>query len=135
MSTSTSLPGKAVWNTAVAGTGNHTGDLAGSVKTKPIYVYGKPFSLTMVWAGTPTGTVTVYASSNFNPMDPAAAADNWNGTWNSINGLMSPAITQPAGSGGSYELSSGTLTTGWVYVDYARSAGTGTMTVDYNTSV
>lgn len=132
--TSTSLPGKAVWNTAVAGTGNHTGDLAGSVKTKPIYVYNKPFSINIVWTGTPTGTVTVYASSNWDPMDPAAAADNWNGTWNSINTLLSPSITQPAGSGGSYELSSGTYNTRAIYVDYARTGGSGTITVDYNTS-
>ena len=129
-----SLPGKAVWNTAVAGTGNHSGDLAGTVKTKPFWIDNKAFSLVIVWTGTPTGTVTVYTSSSFNPMDPAAATDNWNGTWNSINGLLSPAITQPAGSGGSYELSSGTFSGRFLYVDYARTSGTGTMTVDYSVS-
>ena len=132
---SMSLPGKAVWNTAVAGTGNHSGDTAGSCKTKPIYVYNQPFSLTIRWTGTTAGTVTVYVSSDWDPMDPAAKLDNWNGTWNSINSLLSPAITAPAGSAGSYELSSSTYTTKAVYIDYARTSGTGTILVDYNTSV
>jgi hypothetical protein len=125
------LPGKAKWNTTVAGT-THTGDMAGSVKTKPFIVDGKKFTLTIVWSGTPTGTVTIYTSGNWDTSQAALTADNWNGTWNSINSLLDPAITQPAGAGGSYELSSGTFVGKYMYVDYARSAGSGSITVDYS---
>lgn len=125
------LPGKAKWNVTATGT-THSGDTAGSCKTKPFITDGKRFSLVIAWTGTTAGTVTIYTSSNWDTTQSALDADNWNGTWNSINGLLDPAITQPAGSAGSYELSSGTFVGKYLYVDYARTSGSGVITVDYS---
>jgi hypothetical protein len=131
---SISLPGEATWNTAIAGTGNHSGDTAGSCKTRPFLVYNQPFSFVVSWTGTTAGTITIYASSNWDTSQTALTADNWNSTWNSVNALLAPDVTQPAGSAGSWEISSGTFNTKAIYIDYARTSGSGAITVDYNTS-
>ncbi len=127
------LPGIAKFNALAAGA-THAGDTAGSVKTMPFIIDGKKASILVVWTGTTSGTVTFYTSENWDTTPAALAADKWNGTWNSINGLLSPAITQPSGSAGSYELSTGTYVARYLYVDYARSAGSGTITVTYAVS-
>lgn len=124
------LPGKAKWNVTVAGT-THTGDMAGSVKTEPILLGMLLYSMDIVWTGTPTGTITIYASNSHDRSDAALAADHWNGTWNSINGLLNPAIVQPAGAGGSYNISLAPFRCRDLYVDYARTGGSGSITVTF----
>lgn len=124
------LPGKAKWSVTASGT-THTGDMAGSVKSEPIYLGMQAASMDIVWTGTPTGTITVYASNSHDTTQAAQAADHWNGTWNSINTLLTPAIVQPAGAGGSYNVSLGVFRTRFIYVDYARSSGSGSITVTY----
>jgi hypothetical protein len=125
------LQGKAKWSVVASGT-THGGDLAGSVKTYPIMIDNKKFTLTIRWTGTPTGTLTVYALSNHDTTPSVEAADNWNGSANSINSLLSPTITQPAGSAGSYEMSSGTWVGRMLYIDYARTSGSGSIFCEYS---
>lgn len=124
-------PGKAIFNVAVSGDA-HNGDMAGNVKSKPIYLGMLTASLDIVWTGSPDGTITVYASNSHDTTPAAEAADNWNGTWNSINDILSPAVTGATGAAaGSINISLAPLRYRHVYVNYARTGGSGTLTTTF----
>lgn len=116
---------KAVWNVpgALSTDANPTGDMAGNVKTKPFKAEHHLTSLQVVGIGTPTGAVTLYASNNWNPDDKA---NEWNGTWEVVDGLLTPPIVDPAGAGFQYFIQIPVRARGF-YFDYARSAGSGTV--------
>ena len=116
-------PRPLAWNTPTDAGRPHEASLAASVKTTPIG-WGRPGSISLALTGTPTGTITVYVSNDHDPM--GTGVSGWNGNWDSINALLSPAIVQPAGSAATYFFDI-PLRPAFIYIDYARSSGTGTI--------
>lgn len=70
--------------------------------------------LQLIWTGTPTGTWTVMHSPN-------------NSAYDSIT--LSPVITQPAGSSGSWSVVLQLEPYEWVKVQYVNASSTGTVDV------
>lgn len=109
------------------------GSTAGNVKTTVFHCRAKRAqSLDIAWTGTTAGTLTIYASNSHNPGDTGLLASRWNGNWTSINSLIVPTITNPAGSANNIYLDLGGLSSAYIYVDFARSAGSGVITAHYN---
>lgn len=121
----TSKPQKLKWNVADVAPDNFVGDLGVNNKSEPIHLGQRQASLELALTGTPTGTVTLFVSDSHDPS--SNHVDKWNGTWTSINARISPAIVQPAGAGTSYFISLIDIRARYLYVDYARSAGDGTI--------
>lgn len=113
------------WNVALGAAKDKIGDLAGHNKTKPFYAGFQAASTYIKWSGTPTGTLTLYASVNHNSEDVAASQDPWNGDWVAIDSLLNPAPTDPAGSAGNNAYSLEGIAFRAYYWDYQRTGGSG----------
>lgn len=100
---------------------------AATNKTRPFYAGLKPCDTLIKWGGTCAGTLTLYASVNHNPEDSATALDPWNGDWNPVDTLLSPAPTDPAGAPGNNQYSLNGLSFRAYYWDYVRSGGSGAL--------
>lgn len=97
-----------------------------SIRSEVISLQGRGGSLQLAWSGTPTGTsVTIYAGNTHDPRK--SGVDKWNGAWDSVNALISPAPAVPAGSSGSQFINLDGLRAGYIYVEYVRSAGSGAL--------
>lgn len=117
-------PFKLKWNVADT-TDPLIGDLGVNNKSEPTHLFQQEASLELTLTGTPTGTITIFVSDSHDP--DQRHVNKWNGTWTSINGRISPAIVQPAGAGTSYFISLIGIRARYLYVDYVRSAGDGTI--------
>jgi hypothetical protein len=122
------VPTQLVWNTPLKAQIPAEGDLSASIKSKVISVASYPGSLEIVWTGTPTGTLTIYAGNSHRP--DKTDVDAWNGTFNSINALITPAIVQPAGAAGSLWIDL-PIRPAFLYIDYARTSGSGVLTASF----
>lgn len=121
---------RSLWSVAAAGDGK-TGDLAASTKTQPFVADTADGSVHLILTGTPTGTVTLYASDDH---DPGDTSDRWNGTWESVNSKFDTPIVQPTGSAASYLLEFPVKARAF-YADYARSAGSGSARATWSKAV
>lgn len=80
--------------------------------------------LQVEWSGSPTGTITVEASVDYDPIDQS-------GTFYALT--FNPTLTQPAGVADGYLINLNQLPFSYYKVAYARTGGTGTLNV-YTTS-
>jgi hypothetical protein len=89
-----------------------------------------PGSITLQWTGTPTGTITIFASDDHElgktDANAVPVGSKWNGKWTSINALIAPPLTQPAGAAGDLFIDI-PLRPGFIYVQYDRVSGSGTL--------
>jgi hypothetical protein len=74
-----------------------------------------------VWTGTPTGTVAVDVSNDFN-------AQLGTGTWTDVTAQLSPAPTNPAGSAGNGAVDLNQLPFAYVRLRYVHASGSGQFT-------
>lgn len=72
----------------------------------------------LVWTGTPTGTFKVQASNNY-------GIPNVTATWNDVPS----ASVAGGGAAGSQIFSNGQATETYYRIDYARTSGSGTLTL------
>lgn len=70
--------------------------------------------LQLIWTGTPTGVFTVQQSPDGNLYDDL---------------IVSPPITQPAGSAGHWSVNLNQSPATWVQVQYVNASGSGTVDV------
>jgi hypothetical protein len=90
---------------------------------------------TVSFTGTPTGTLSVQVSNDFNPSDPIVNNRPLNsGTWVSIplqyfNGTsLITATAIPVTAGGSYYLDVVGISAAWIQLIYTNASGSGTIT-------
>lgn len=112
------------WNTPVSDGRPEEGNMGGNLKSLVIDWNSKPGALQIQWSGTPTGSFTIWASNDHDPRKI-----DWNGKWTSINSLIAPPLTAPAGSAGDMWIDI-PLRPAFLYVEYTRSAGSGTLQGD-----
>lgn len=112
-----------VWEvvTTVAGLENY-GDMAGNNRCRPFAFDLMPGSIHVIWDGTTTGTLTYYVSNNHDPQD---TTNRWNGDWESINSLITPALVAPAGAPGTHFINLTKIKARFLYIGFVRSAGSG----------
>lgn len=97
---------------------NLTGDMSLSITTAPTSIeYIDRALLTIVCTGTPTGTIEVQCSNNYNEMSKV-------GTWFALD----LSLTQPTGSPETYIIEMTQTAIRHLRVTYTASSGSGTMT-------
>ena len=105
------------------GLNNMTG--VASIVSAPVEMYWydvSRFSLELLWTGTPTGTLALEGSMQYDPVT------NPNAVFLPINSNFGPfpAFTNPAGAGGSYiGMVSPLAGAKWLRLRYTNSSGTG----------
>jgi hypothetical protein len=81
-------------------------------------------SYQVVWTGTPTGTIAVDVSNDYNPQTQV-------GTWTDVTASLTPAPTNPAGSAGDHAIDANQIPFGWIRLRYVHASGSGQVTVTY----
>jgi hypothetical protein len=125
-----SRPHALLWDNII-GNQQTQGDMSvATLKSDPISWNCCPGSITLQGTGTPVGTITIFASDDHEPGKTDAnvmgAGAKWNGKWTSINALIAPPLTQPAGA--AFDLYIDVpLRPAFLYVQYDRGSGAGTM--------
>lgn len=122
-------PKNLTWQTPISTGREEEGDTSGNNKSEVMNLAGCGGSLEISWTGTTAGTLTINASNSHDPRKTNATTGSgqWNGTFNSINALVSPSIVQPAGAAGSVLIDLNSLRCAFLYIDFVRSAGSGTI--------
>lgn len=118
------LPFTPIWEvvTAVAGSRENWGDMAGNNRSRPFAFDLMPGSIHTIWDGTTAGTMNYFASNNHDPQD---TTNRWNGDWENVNSLISPALVAPAGAPGTQFLNLTKIKAKYFYIGFTRSAGSG----------
>lgn len=113
------LPGPGP-NQDVAGNSPKSGVVAGTMSsTNTIYTnilgirQSDNVGIEITWTGTPTGTITVYCS---------------NSGINFYSLTFNPALAQPSGSAGGFNIAAADLPFQYLFIQYTNSSGSGTIT-------
>jgi len=122
-------PKNLTWQTPISSGREEEGDTSASVKSEVIALSGCGGSLEISWTGTTAGTITLQAGNSHDPRKTNAVTGSgqWNGTFNSINALVSPPIVNPAGAAGSMLIDLNSLRCAFLYIDFVRTSGSGTI--------
>jgi hypothetical protein len=125
-----SRPHALLWDNNVGNLPNQGDMSVATLKSDVLSWNCCPGSLTLQFTGTPVGTITIFASDDHEPGKTDANAtpvgSKWNGKWTSINALIAPPLTQPAGAAGDMYIDL-PIRPAFIYVQYDRTSGSGTL--------
>jgi hypothetical protein len=116
-------PSSLTWSTVVSSVDTNGDMSVASITSNAIRLANKEdFSVRLAWTSTPTGTISVEVSNDW---DPVLSTGNWE-TLDST--FYSPALTHPAGSASSQMIMLRGIVAEYARVKYTRTGSSGTLT-------